>query len=405
MTTSVMTRDASGRAPEYEVGYITRFLPSYRRAVIAALAQRLQHGLLVGSGQPPGHSTFASLLDDSDDGSLASVVLPNRWIRGEMLYWQVYGPLLNRQPAPRVLLIEESPRTLSLRPLLRLARRRGIKTVLWGHFSSIHRPFDPGNWQDARRLKTARMADALLTYTEDAASRVRKHLPDAAVFTARNTLDTDVLFPLGDALIQEGRSAIRNRLGLPDHPTLLFLGRLIAEKQPQRVVDVASSLARSFGSPVGVVMIGDGPERAAVEEKAKAEDVPLTMTGAISDLSESAPWIAACDALVNPGYLGLSVNHALSLGVPIVAPAPSPGGAGHSQEWVFVQDGINGRFSPDDSIDSLQAAAHDVLEDAPGYQSRSAAYAREELTLDRMVDGLVEAILHVSPETAVMDTP
>lgn len=400
-----MTDHADHRASHAEVGYITRFLPSYRRAVMHALARRLANGLVIGSGRPPGASTFDALLslDESDAAAIESILLPNTWFRGESLHWQVYSPMLRRSPAPKVLLIEESPRTLSLRPLLRLARRRGIETVLWGHFASIHRPFDSGNWQDRRRLKTAGMADALLTYTDASRERLQATLPEAAIFTARNTLDTDVLFPLGDQLMAEGRAAIRSRLGLDDRPVLLFLGRLIPEKHPVRVIEVAASLGEAEGITPQVVMIGDGPERGAVEASAHAQGVPLTMTGAVADLHESAPWIAACDALVNPGYLGLSINHALSLGVPLVAPAPGPDGVGHSQEWVFVQDGENGRFADDASTAALTAAVQEVLGEAPGYQQRAAQFAREELSLSRMVDGMLSAILHVSPDLSLSE--
>jgi glycosyltransferase involved in cell wall biosynthesis len=397
-----MTERADHRSNRPEVGYITRFLPSYRRAIMKALAKRLSGGLIIGSGQPLGSSSFDALVtgDHSDSQVIESVTLPNRWIRGEAIHWQAYSPLMRRAAAPKVLLIEESPRTLSLRPLLRQAQRRGIKTILWGHFSSIHRPFNSGGWQDKRRLKTAGLADALLTYTDASRERLQAVLPDAAIFTARNTLDTRTLFPLGDRLMAEGKASIRTRLGLADRPTLLFLGRLIAEKKPEQVVDIAAALGAA-GLAVQVVMIGDGPQRSQVEIKAEALGVPLTMTGAISDLTDSAPWIAACDALVNPGYLGLSINHAFSMGVPVVAPAPGPDGIGHSQEWVFVQDGTNGRFADNDSTEALCAAVGEVLEDGMSYQQRVARFAREELSLEHMVDGMLSAILHVAPEVAV----
>ena len=387
-----------------EVGYITRFLPAYRQVVMKALADRLTHGLVIGSGQPPGSSAFDALLppEEATASTIEPIVLPNRWFHGEKLHWQAYSPMLKRARQPKVLVIEESPRTLSLRPLLRQARRRGIKTILWGHFASIHRPFDPDHWQDRRRLKTAGMADALLTYTDASRHRLHDALPDAHIFTARNTLDTHTLFPVGDALISEGRPSIRARLGLDDRPTLLFLGRLIPEKKPVQVIDIAAAL-RTGANPVQVVVIGDGPERFAVQARAAELNVPLTWTGALSDLSESAPWIAASDALVNPGYLGLSINHAFSLGVPVVAPRPDPDGTGHSQEWVFMKDGENGRFAADDSEKELTRAVSDVLNDGAGYQRRAAAFAREELSLERMVDGMLSAILHVAPDVSLSD--
>lgn len=407
--------EASSGRPE--VGYVARYVPSYRMAIMQKAAERLGHGLIVASGTPPGGSSMSTLMGPASTASNASrsaspstlasssgvshLPLTNLWLRGETLHWQAFGPLFQSEGPTKVLLIEESPRTLSLRRLLRRARRQGLKTILWGHFSAIDRPLGGADWRDRQRLTTAAMADALLTYTDPLRDELAALLPEKPVFAARNTLDTDVLFPLGDALIEEGRSALRARLGLPDVPTLLFLGRMIAEKGPARVVDVARALAQDRGSMVSVVMIGDGPERGAVEALAAPDEVHLTCTGALSDLDASAPWIAACDVLVNPGYLGLSVNHAFALGVPVVAPAPAGGGVGHSPEWTYVRDQENGRFAQTGAVSDLVAATRDVLNDSQAYQRRAARFAREELAVDRMIDGMMQAIRHVDPSVGI----
>jgi len=380
-------------------------------------AEQLDCGLIVASGTPPGGSSMGTLMGPASTPSKASrstspstqasssgishLPLTSLWLRGETLHWQAFGPLFGSDGPTKVLLIEESPRTLSLRPLLRRARRRGLKTILWGHFSAIDRPLGGADWRDRQRLTTASMADALLTYTDPLRDELAALLPEKPVFAARNTLDTDILFPLGDAIIEEGRSALRARLGLPDVPTLLFLGRMIAEKGPARVVDVARSLAHEGGCTVSVVMIGDGPERRAVEALAAPDEVHLTCTGALSKLDASAPWIAACDVLVNPGYLGLSVNHAFALGVPVVAPAPAGGGVGHSPEWTFVQDGENGRFAQSGAVSDLVAATRDVLSDSHAYGQRAARFARKELAVDRMIGGMMQAIRHVDPSVGI----
>jgi glycosyltransferase involved in cell wall biosynthesis len=247
------------------------------------------------------------------------------------------------------------------------------------------------------------MADALLTYTDPLRDQLADFMPETPVFTARNTLNTDVLFPVGDALMEEGRSAIRARLGLPDVPTLLFLGRMISGKGPVRVIEVARALAQERGSAVSVVMIGDGPERSAVEAMTPHENVHVRFLGAMTDLKASAPWIAACDVLVNPGYLGLSVNHALALGVPVVAPAPANGGVGHSPEWTYVRDAENGRFASSNSASDLANAAQEVLREQAAYQARAASFARRELRLDIMVSGIMAAIGHVAPDVSIQD--
>ena len=376
------------------VTYVTRFVPSYRWPVLRALNTRLEGGLTVACGLPPGGSTLRSLSIDAPD--IPQIPLTNRWIRGESLHWQAFRPVFRANPAANVLLIEESPRTLSLRPLIRSARKRGIKVALWGHFSSIDRGVSAASWRDRYRLETARMADAVVAYTDELAVSLRPHLGKTPVYAARNTLDTDVLFPLGDRLMAEGRSALRTRLDLPDAHTLLFLGRLIPAKGVLRLIDIAGKVMQDTGKPLSLVVVGDGPERSAVESAAEAAGVPIRITGALTDLQESAPWIAAADVLVNPGYLGLSVNHAFALGVPVVAPAPGPGGIGHSPEWAYVRHGFNGLLTPDATNAGLTEGVKSVLEDADGFSQRAATFARDQLSMQRMIDGLMEAIGYLS---------
>ena len=373
------------------VAFVARFVPAYRWPILEALNERLEGRLVVASGEPPGGSSLRSL--SATSSSVPQLPLTNHWIHGDSLHWQSYSPLFRGDPSWRALLIEESPRTLSQRPLLRAARKRGVPTLLWGHFSSISRGFSVDSWRDQRRLSTARMADGVVTYTDALATHLRPHLGSMPIVAARNTLDTRKLFPLGETLMAEGRSAIRARLKLPDVPTLLFLGRLIAEIGPVRVVEIAEELARRTSGPVSIVMVGEGPERSAIEQAAQsAANVSLRCTGAITDLAESAPWIAAADALVNPGYLGLSVNHAFSLGVPVVAPAPAPSGAGHSPEWAYVRGGHNGILTNDAEVNTMTDAVSQILEHSASWQQRAASFAREHLSLDRMVAGLMEAL-------------
>lgn len=385
--------------PTITVALVTRFVPAYRMPVLQALSNKLRGKLGIACGEPPAKSSLRALTP-SGSASLPTVRITNHWLWGEQLYWQSFRHIFREWPSLRVIIIEENPRSLSIRPLMKAARRRGISVILWGHFASNHRALQTSHWRNRARLRTAGKADALIAYTDLMAESLREVLPEQAVFAARNTLDTDLLFPVGDALMTEGREAIRRRLSLSGSPILLFIGRLIPEKRVDAVVDVAARLKTKGHPDLSVLVIGDGPERERIESRAERLGVRLYMPGALADLEESAPWIAACDVLVNPGYLGLSVNHAFSLGVPVVAPAPGDGedGPGHSPEWSYVHSGHNGLLADDGSVDALSDATLRVLEDAEGYSERAAAFAREHLSMSVMVKGLEDAIRHVAPE-------
>ena len=62
---------------------------------------------------------------------------------------------------------------------------------------------------------------------------------------------------------------------------LIFVGRLIPLKGGVHLVRCAAAAAQALGRPVTVRVIGDGPERAAIERTAAELDVPLDLTGLV----------------------------------------------------------------------------------------------------------------------------
>jgi glycosyltransferase involved in cell wall biosynthesis len=100
-----------------------------------------------------------------------------------------------------------------------------------------------------------------------------------------------------------------------------------------------------------VLLVGDGPERAALEAQAAALDVAdrLRITGATSDV---ARWLAACDVLAAPSRnegMGRALVVARALGVPVVAAAV--GGIP-----AVVADGECGRLVASEDVGALTDA-------------------------------------------------
>jgi glycosyltransferase involved in cell wall biosynthesis len=67
-------------------------------------------------------------------------------------------------------------------------------------------------------------------------------------------------------------------------------------------------------------VIGDGPERKALEEQALRLGITwhVRWLGTIIDEAELAPWFLSSQALVHPNGIGLSLLHAFGSGVPVV---------------------------------------------------------------------------------------
>ena len=102
----------------------------------------------------------------------------------------------------------------------------------------------------------------------------------------------------------------------------MVVARLTAQKRVELALGAAGVLARQ-GKPVSLTIIGDGPERPALERMAALLPAPATVhfTGMLPP-QEVTRKLAAADVLLFPAReegLGLAAVEALMAGVPVVA--------------------------------------------------------------------------------------
>lgn len=380
------------RRPVY---YFARVIPWYRIPVLEQLNERFDGRLIACSGAPPGASSLGNLVRESTP-QYTQVALPNRWLFGERIHAQPFRRAFRRHGVPAAVLAEESPRSVTLPFLLRYARSLGAGRVLWGHFSSNRRAFDPRrHLLDKYRLALAKSVEGCACYTENIADLLRPFVPERNLFVARNTMDLGPMFAQRDALAAEGKAAVRRRLSIPpEGPVLVYIGRLIREKGTDMLLETWGRLTQE--APGALLIIGDGPERAAMEEAVSARALQgVRFLGSLLQ-EEAGPWLYASDLMLMPGYLGLAVNHAFAFGLP-VASFRYPEGGGikfHSPEVEYVRSGETGLLCSENTSAALAASVREVLADRERYSANALAYARAHLTLDRMVDGLEAAIRH-----------
>lgn len=384
--------DAVQFLPERPVFYFCRVLPAYRFPVMERLNRRLGGQLVVCSGNPPNASSVHSLLHEETHG-FKNIPLKNYWLKGETLHYQPFLRVFRQVGKPSVVLSEESPRSPSVPLLLSYARRQGAGTLLWGHFSSNNRPFNPRRYLlDQFRVWLAGRADGCVCYTEGIADMLQPYVPRERLFVARNTLDTDSLFALHGRLAREGKRAVRRRLSLPETaPVLLFIGRLIAEKGTDLLLDAYKAVRGS--SDAALVVIGDGPEKRSMQARIEREQIPgVRFTGALTRWEDSAPYLYAADVMVQPGFLGLSINHAFAFGLPVVSQAGPPGVRFHGPEVDYIQQKKNGILATHGDLEALIDAVKHVIRHQATFSEEAYRYADRHLTIDRMVGGLVDAI-------------
>ena len=174
------------------------------------------------------------------------------------------------------------------------------------------------------------------------------------------------------------REELRRELGM-DGPTLGFAGRLMAAK----ALDVAlHALQRVPG--VSLVVVGDGPDRAALERQSAELGLGgrVQFLGARSREDVLRVLHAADAALLSSRWENFPhlVVEALAVGTPVIATA-----VGGVPE--VVRDGENGLLVPAGDPDALAGAIRRLLEDDElrGRLARAAAPSVAALAPDRLL--------------------
>lgn len=141
-------------------------------------------------------------------------------------------------------------------------------------------------------------------------------IPPALVRSIPNGVDTRRFAPADPT----GRRRLRRALGLPPVPVVVYTGRLAPEKGVDVLLD-AWAEARRRGVLGTLCLVGEGPERGALERRARDHGIlgAVRLAGPAADV---APWLAAADAFVLPSRTeGLSVAllEAMATGLAVVA--------------------------------------------------------------------------------------
>jgi len=175
---------------------------------------------------------------------------------------------------------------------------------------------------------------------------------------------------------------------------ILVVGRLVRDKGVELVIEAARPLV---GRPFVLNIVGDGPDRARLEELAAQAGLGrhVTFSGTVPAAKMPSVYSSA-DALVFPTLRdcwGLVLNEAMHCGLPVIA---SPF-AGATRD--LVRDGVDG-WVVDPRDTKLMSQALSRLIDDPGLRTRMGVSAldrvREIAGVDRSAASFVEAIVSVT---------
>jgi glycosyltransferase involved in cell wall biosynthesis len=158
-----------------------------------------------------------------------------------------------------------------------------------------------------------------------------------------------------------------------DHrPTLLFVGRITAEKNVTQLLDAFPFIAAKIPN-VHLVIIGSGPQDEEIRRRAQKFASGVTVWGE-SHGTELLGWFARADVFVNPSVTEnfcTTTNEALASGTPVVAvKAPS------TSEQVF--SGRNGFLAEPNNPKDFAEKVIAILE-SPGLKEELTQQARPSI--------------------------
>lgn len=223
------------------------------------------------------------------------------------------------------------------------ARLLGRPVYLWSH--GLHG--DERGMKLRKNMWYFRLAGHLLLYGERPYRLLlERGYPAGRMTVIYNSLDYDkqlaIRAQIGD------RGFIRNYFG-NDWPLLVFVGRLTVSKRLDMLLEALAILS-SEGQECNLVLVGDGPARQALAEK--AERLGLTdrvwFYGETYDDDIIGAFLYHSAACVSPGNVGLTAIHSLMFGTPVVTHSD---GNKQGPEYEAITPGVTGSlFAQGDTV-------------------------------------------------------
>ena len=343
-----------------------RVLPGYRAPFFDLLASACDGGMSLFTGSPrPGEGiTTAKQLQ------IANYRLGKNlhFFSGPFYLCYQLG-LLNwlQHWNPDALIVEANPRYLSTPSAIRWMHERKRPVIGWGLGSP-----PVCELRKQRRASFIHQFDAMIAYSQRGADEYATlGFPREKIFIAHNSVSAPPSF------------VPDHRLLTIDRFTILFVGRLQARKR----IDSLLRACAQLNSRPRLVIVGDGPERDALQVLAKEIYPGAEFIGAKHG-EELKPYFLEADLFVLPGTGGLAVQEAMSYGLPVIVAQ----GDGTQDDLVRKE---NGWQVPPGDFDALVAVMKDALSDVARLRKmgeESYRIVKEEINIEKMVETFVTVL-------------
>lgn len=331
MLTKRVIQSPNSRKPRVAVVY--HFFAHYRSAIMQALLDcQNSDYFLVGDRSDPDHSIKA--WQPPEEKLLftpCAKITPT-------LIWQRGLVRLSLRQDIDVIIFLGNANFLSTWVAALLARLTRKRVLFWTH----------GWLQEERGMKAVcrnlfyRLADGLLLYGHRAKRiGVQNGFAAKTLYVVYNSLDYPTQKEIRVGASYDRLKHIRGEL-FPNSqaPVLICTGRLVKPKGFGLLLE-AMSLLQEQDFKSCLLLVGEGPERQLLTQRAKEFGLTVNFYGACYDEARLAELIMSANVTVSPGQVGLTAMHSLAYGTPVITHNDP---VNQMPEWEAIIPGQTGDF-------------------------------------------------------------
>lgn len=357
-------------------GLQQRVLPFYRAPLFDLIGSMCMDGLSVIAGDPRPEENIATTTRLEHAHFTRA---ENRHYFSNSLYVCRQLNLLDwlREWSPDVLIMEANPRYLSTPAAIRWMHQRNRPVIGWG----LGSPPIPGilaGIRNAQRVQFLRSFDVMIAYSRQGANEYEAiGLPADRIFIAPNAAAARPTLPPPNRSDRHGK------------PIVLFVGRLQERKRLDLLLRACDALPEEI-QPV-VLIVGDGPDRARLEQMAGSGNLDVRFTG-MKTGSELDELFRMADLFVLPGTGGLAVQQAMSFGLPVIV------AEGDGTQSDLVRNANGWQLIPGDLHDLTEKLRKALSDRATLTKMGEESYriVRDEINLEKMAEVFIQAMIGVS---------
>jgi glycosyltransferase involved in cell wall biosynthesis len=207
------------------------------------------------------------------------------------------------------------------------------------------------------------------------------------IFITRNSPDTDRLFETKKKI--DKLSNI-----LPNNPyRIIHVGRLVAWKRVDMLIRAFATVKQKYPA-AELLIIGTGPEETRLKQMSRVLNLDETVQflGGIYEPTELGQYLTESSLYVLAGMGGLSINDAMSFGLPILCSVCD------GTETFLVREGENGRYFKDGNENDLTDKIlwfFENLDKLNEMGSRSEEIIRKEVNVNTVIQKHLQALSYI----------